>query len=120
LADVLRCQPRRRVAFLWTFYQPGLFGFAYMGWWAYIRTLHQDWKLDKPSEWETRGNFTLGLMQQFPLGLLPLPENFDRWMEEFGKEYARPGRFKKQGLMLGWVECGSNGWPERFTPAGGR
>src|ERR1043166_9238042 len=107
LAELLAVNPKRQAAFLWTFYQPGLFGFAYMGWWAYIRTLNKDWKLDEPREWELHGNFTLDLMRQFPCGLLPLPENFELWKEAFGETYSRPGRFEKQGLALGWVECGS-------------
>ena len=44
--------PIRRAAYLWTFYQPGLFGFAYMGWWAYLRICGHD---DVQLRWDIVG-----------------------------------------------------------------
>jgi hypothetical protein len=121
LSRVLDIQPPRRIAaYVWVFLCPGIGGFAFYGYWLYIRALGKDWWIDGRSwfrESEHGRNFTLDLMGQFPCGLLPIFENFDRWKEAFAKTYSRPGRFKKQGLVLGWVELGSNGWPVSFTPA---
>ena len=93
--------PRTRWAgFVWTFWTPGLWGFAYRGWWAYIRTIEGDTALN------FRGLDT-GLIQQamamFPCGILPVPQNLDLWMEAFAKEHSHPGRFKKQGLAPVWI-----------------
>lgn len=101
-----------RAAYLWTFYQPGLFGFAYMGWWAYIRTLNNSYKI---SPRDIGRPFALSVMSQFPCGVLPLPENFRQWAEAFGQTYSRPGRFEKQGLVLGWIHL-HRGDPEQFVP----
>jgi len=105
--------PVRRAAYLWTFYQPGLFGFAYMGWWAYLRILGQ--RDDHKLRWDIVGSedqLALRCMELFPCGVLPMRENFDLWKEEFGREYRRPGRFKDQGLVPIWVTLRSHGWPQ--------
>lgn len=101
-----------RAAYLWTFYQPGLFGFVYMGWWAYIRTLNDSYQI---SVRDIGCDFALSVMAQFPCGVIPIRENFRQWAEAFGGTYARPGRFKQQGLVLGWIHL-KRGYPERFRP----
>jgi hypothetical protein len=110
--------PVRHAAYVWVFYQPGLFGFAYMGWWLYIRALTYDWAFSFRSF--EAGLTTLDIMRQFPCGVLPLEQNFEQWKPAFAKAHWRPGRFPKQGLLPGWVECKyAGGWPQRFTPKEG-
>ncbi len=104
---------QKRAAYIWVFYQPGLFGFAYAGWHLYIRTLNNSWWIRHNHYDDT---LMLDIMRRFPCGIIPVRENFNQWKEAFAKTYSRPGRFKKQGLVLGWVEFASNGWPETFTP----
>ncbi len=61
----------RRAGFVWTFWTPGLGGFAFRGWWAYIRTLDGDTALN------FRGLETELISQamcMFPCGVLPVPE----------------------------------------------
>lgn len=106
--------PVRRAAYLWTFYQPGLFGFASMGWWAYLRILGQ--RDDHKLRWEDfvgdEDQLALHCMQLFPCGVFPARENFDLWKEAFGSQYRRPGRFKYQGLAPIWVTLHSHGFPK--------
>ena len=100
LKSVLSTQPLRRAGFVWTFWTPGLAGFAFRGWWAYLRTLEGDTALN------FRGMQTeliSKVMGMFPCGILPSVENLDLWMEAFATEHSHPGRFKKQGLALVWV-----------------
>lgn len=103
----------RHAAYLWTFYQPGLFGFAYMGWWAYLWTIKDSWQLSVRDCLSIP--LALQVMRQLPCGVLPIPENFEQWKEAFGKTYCRPGRFKRQGLVPGWVECDSFHRPLRWN-----
>ena len=105
--------PVRRAAYLWTFYQPGLFGFAYMGWWAYLRICGQ--RDDHQLRLDIVGSedqLVLRCMELFPCGILPILDNFDLWKEAFGSQYRRPGRFAKQGLVPIWVILRSHGWPQ--------
>jgi hypothetical protein len=104
--------PVRRAGYLWTFYQPGLFGFAYAGWWAYLRTVEQE---DVQLRWDRLHDdevLALHCMELFPCGLFPIRDNFDLWKEEFGRIYCRPGRFKKQGLAPVWVTVNYRGFPQ--------
>ena len=102
LKTVLSTKEGRRAGYVWTFYQPGLFGFAYQGWWAYLRVLgHDDLKL-APDRYNS--SLLEQAMHMFPCGVIPCKENFDFWKVEFGKQYARPGRFKKQGIAPIWVD----------------
>jgi hypothetical protein len=107
--------PIRRAAFVWTFYQPGLFGFAYMGWWAYLRMIGER---DEQISWDRLGGGDLALqcMKLFPCGVLPFRENFRQWMEAFGREYSRPGRFILQGLAPIWLVQRST-WEYQIEPA---
>lgn len=98
LSRSLECNsPVRRAGFIWVFYVEGP---IYGGWHLYIRSLKKDWWLHETDE------IALEIMELFPCGLLPIPENFYRWKEAFGVTYARPGRFKKQALVPCWIECG--------------
>lgn len=105
----------RHAAFVWVFYQPGLFGFAYMGWWLYLRTLHHDWKFDL--RLARQGLSALDIMRRFPCGVLPMEENFEAWKTAFATQNSRPGRFRKQGLLPVWVTCNfEGGWPQVIQP----
>ena len=95
-------EPRtqRHAAYIWVFYQPGLFGFAYMGWWLYIRTVNESYAVDFRG---LNSDLALKIMRLVPCGILPAIENFEQWKEAFATEYHRPGRFKQQGLLAGWA-----------------
>lgn len=109
--------PVRHAAYAWVFYQPGLFGFAFMGYWLAIRTLHHTWTFSFRGTELAGGLKTVDIMRMFPCGILPLSENFEKWKELFVKRHSRPGRFRKQGMIMGWVECEYEGrWPIKFTP----
>ena len=111
--EATRC-PVRHAAYVWVFYQPGIFGFAFMGWWLYVRTATQSWGFSFRSF--ENGITTLDIMRQFPCGVLPATENFEQWKMAFAKEHWRPGRFKKQGLLPVWIESDyEGGWPQKIT-----
>lgn len=116
LEKVLRHDgPVRHAAYVWVFYQPGLLGFAYQGYWLSIWTLRHTWTFRFRLDEMVSGLSTIDVMRMFPCGYLPLIENFEYWKEAFVRKYLRPGRFKKQGLVMGWVECDyEGGWPQRF------
>jgi hypothetical protein len=104
--------PCRRAAYLWTFYQPGLFGFAYAGWWVYLRIIGME---DVQLRWDIIGGQDVLLqqcMETFPCGVFPVRENFDLWKEAFGSQYRHPGRFKNQGLAQVWVILRAHGFPQ--------
>ena len=101
LEQLLAIPRTRRAGFVWTFWTPGLGGFAYRGWWAYLRTLDGDEPLNFRGLNETLIRQAMGI---FPCGVLPFPENLNQWMEAFATEHNRPGRFKKQGLAPVWIE----------------
>lgn len=104
----------RQAAYIWVFYQPGLFGFAYQGYWLAIRTLNHTWTFNFRDH--MNGLQPIDIMKMIPCGVLPLEENFEKWKEAFVKKYCRPGRFKRQGMIPGWVECEADGlWPDKFT-----
>jgi hypothetical protein len=107
----------RHAAYVWVFYQPGLFGFAYQGYWLAIRTLKHCWTFEFRHEPTGDRVKTIDVMAMFPCGCLPLVENFEKWKERFVKRYRRPGRFSKQGLVAVWIECDyEGGWPVRIEP----
>lgn len=97
LATVLRIDgPVRRAAFVWTFFVPGV---IYGGWHLYLRTVTDSW-------WIRASNgIALEIMRTFPCGLLPIPENFYRWKQAFAGAFPRPGKFSRQGMLAGWIEC---------------
>lgn len=113
----LNPSPVRHAAYVWVFYQPGLFGFAFAGYWLAIRTLRQDWTFSFRHAEYGNGLKTTDMMAMFPLGFLPIKENFEPWKKAFVKRYSHPGRFPKQGLVKGWVTCDyDGGWPTSFKP----
>ena len=95
--------PVKRAGYIWIFYQPGLFGFVYKGWWAYLRRLGVEGYQLRFGRFDRDDTLLLSIMEHYPCGVLPAPENFELWKEAFGNTYARPGRFAQQGLMPVWV-----------------
>jgi hypothetical protein len=97
LQDIQRSfEPVHQAAFIWVFFVPGA---IYGGWHLYVWTLKHSWWLKRPE------GVALDIMRAFPAGVLPAPENFYQWKAAFAKQYSRPGRFKKQGLIPVWIEC---------------
>lgn len=100
--------PVRHAAYVWTFKVE--VDIPYGGWHLYIWTLKHSWLL----RW--KDELARDLMQRFPCGLFPIEQNFYRWKEAFAREHWRPGRFRQQGLVIGWIDCDyEGGWPTRFT-----
>jgi hypothetical protein len=88
--------PVRRAAYVWTFFNPH---FPYSGWHLYLRTIEDSWWI------RTCDSLAINIMQMFPCGLLPIPDNFYAWKEAFAKDHARPSsRRTKQGMVFGWVD----------------
>ena len=86
--------PVIKPCFVWVFYNNG---FPYGGWWLYVRTLKNDWQIDRHGT-----NLKLPIMKLFPCGVLPIAENFWQWAEAFAAEYHYPTRKRpdKNGLAL--------------------
>ena len=97
--------PVRRAGFVWVFYTPGLGGGLMRGWWTYLRTLDGNQALD----FRTHDYSLLEIaMKTFPCGVLPTLDNQGLWKEAFARQFARPGRFRKQGLAPVWIHL--DGW----------
>jgi hypothetical protein len=100
--------PVRHAAYVWTFKVE--VDIPYGGWHLYIWALQHSWWL----HWENE--LAQDIMRRFPCGLLPIKENFYEWKKAFAREHRRPGRFRQQGLLIGWIDCDyEGGWPQRFT-----
>lgn len=90
-------------AFIWVFYNdPKIFPF-YTGWYIYLKTTDNDYAL----------NFTKGIgtgykgeemihriMHRYPCGVIPVPENFERWADAFEKTYHRESKKKIRNALL--------------------
>ena len=100
--------PVRRAGFIWVFYTPGIGGNSRRvglmgGWWTYLRTLDGDNALD----FRTHDYRLLEIaMKLFPCGVFPVVDNAELWKKAFARQFARPGRFKRQGLAPVWVTYG--------------
>ena len=90
---------------VWAFFIPGwLFG----GWWCYLRTHKRQISGSGP-----KGNvhedsrLALELMREIPLGVFPMPENFEAWMVELARQHPRRKTKRdprKAGLISGWTD----------------
>jgi hypothetical protein len=110
---------RRCPCMLWTFFVPGE---IYGGWHLYLRTLHNSaWIRPRFSPGESDGELALKLMEDFPCGFLPIPQNFYHWKEAFARTY--PFKYKRggkpQGILFGWTDLRyTKDYPRNFIPAG--
>lgn len=43
------------------------------------------------------------VMNAFPVGLLPMEENFDAWMKEFVRTYPWPEKRRREGKAFAWA-----------------
>lgn len=101
----------RRAIYVWVFYCPGAFGFAYRGWWTYL--VGRDWDSGK---YLSRDEATIRqLMEMFPMGeptLFGATLSHWDWMPLFARRYCcrKPnGRLRRhggrvQGKALLWAE----------------
>ena len=76
---------------IWVFKNPQLFPFG--GWWCYIKT-YKDYAVNfrnPDSEILMRK-----IMEVYPLGFLPMPEQFYEWMIKFEKKYHCYSKYRKK------------------------
>lgn len=104
--------PRFVPAYAWTFYNSG---WIYMGWHCYVVTRTEQIAV-------TFRGLNTGLaesiMRAVPLGMFPVVENFERWMESLAKQRPRrkPKRDRRRaGSVVGWLEYNSIGNPTGFS-----
>jgi len=88
-------------AYVWAFYNRQLF--PYHGWYCYVVTRHFQVAVNFQG---FDAELATSLMEAIPMGLFPMPENFDGWMKELARRYPRrhPHDPRKAGSVVGWLE----------------
>jgi len=94
--------PEIRALYVWVFWCPGLFGFAYRGWWTYLigRGISYGRYLSRDKDLVDR------IMELFPSEHSLFGKgDFDEWMQWFVKHHQR-GKWcgKPQGKAPVWAE----------------
>lgn len=95
-------EPVVRPCFIWVFFVEG---FAYHGWWLYVKTLKKDWQIGgvsgRTNDGRTNG-MAVKIMEMFPCGVEPVMENFTAWKMAFAEAYHYPTRKRpeKQGMVI--------------------
>lgn len=94
-------------AFIWVFRNEH---FPFSGWYIYIKTLKKDFAISFRRDGEYNEEAILKAMQMYPQGILPMPENFTIWCENFSKSFPTKsfGGRKKQGLAICKAEIRNN------------
>lgn len=113
LARKRRVEPPRIVpAYVWTFRVPGTF---YAGWWCWLVTRRERFG----AMWTDRGKWAKprlaeSIVRAYPMGLLPMPENFERWMKLLAETRPRrhPHDPRPAGSLVGWYD---GRWSGRFA-----
>lgn len=96
MAEILKYpEPSIVPCYVWTFLVPGWFK---AGWYCYIVTRKEDFCIREDSR------LAMNLMEEIHLGILPMQENFKRWMIELSRHYPRkhPHDPRKAGSIVGW------------------
>ena len=106
----------RRPLYVWVFHCPGIFGFAYFGWWCYLIGRGIKSQVDKRDDRNHPSRLRDELRALFPFGERTLygdwSISFDTWMERFARAYCcrhQDGRPRKhagriQGKAFVWAE----------------
>ena len=97
-------KPAVQPCYVWTFFNRQ--DIPFHGWYCYVVTRHGDTAV--------HGKYGLGevtlaesIMAAIPLGMLPLADNFDSWMEAFARRHPRrklKGDPRKAGALHGWLK----------------
>ena len=100
---------RRKPLYVWVFWCPGAFGFAFKGWWTYLIGLKGEYH-GGGHKGEVRGDLFNQIKKMFPVVDPILFDTDDwkedeRWMEAFVRRYQR-GKWggKPQGKAPVWAE----------------
>jgi len=109
-------QIERRCLYVWVFWCPGFFGFAFQGWWTYLVGLGREYR-GGGHKGELTGDLLRQAMEMFPVDnprpLLPLDHR--EWMPLFARKYQRgKPQGKPQGKAAVWAEF-KNGRVQKFT-----
>ena len=104
-------EPLIAPCYLWTFFNSG---FIYYGWYCYVVTLHDEIAVNFRGFNE---HLARSIMEAVPVGMLPVTENFERWMKKFAKTHPRkhPRDRRRAGSVVGWLTTSEYGTAERFT-----
>lgn len=100
---------RRIPVVVWVFYNDPKICPFYSGWYTYIRGRDRkyfggdEWAVNfRNNEWDQERLARL-VMSTFPLGFLPMWENFKDWEREFVSAYPCDGKPRAEGKAFGWA-----------------
>ncbi len=97
----LNDEPMVCPCYVWTFFNRQMI--PYYGWYCYVVSRHFSIAVNFRGYNE---KLATSIMTAVPLGILPLKENFYKWMEAFAKAYPRAKHrfdFRKAGSRVGWI-----------------
>ena len=89
-------------AYVWTFFNSQ--AIPYHGWYCYVVTRYERVAVNFRG-FET--SLARSIMLAIPLGMLPLVENFEAWMEELSRQHPRQKLRtdrRKAGSAVGWYD----------------
>lgn len=87
--------------YVWAFFNRQ--DIPYHGWYCYVEARGFDIAVNFRG---FEGELAESIMRAMPLGLLPMKENFYKWMERFARECPRarhPKDRRKAGTKVGWL-----------------
>lgn len=93
-------EPRTVPCYVWTFFNRQ--SIPYHGWYCYVVTRAKEVAVNFRGFNEP---LALSILREIPLGMLPLGDNFEAWMEKFAKTFPRTHRVdtRKAGTHPGWL-----------------
>ncbi len=95
------CRPTVLPCYVWAFFNRQ--DIPYHGWYCYVVTRQFEIAVNFRG---FRSELALSIMSAIPLGLFPMEENFEAWMEAFAKKHPRPKTKndpRKAGTCVGWL-----------------
>jgi hypothetical protein len=99
LKSLIRCELTIKPCYLWAFYNDT---FPYGGWWLYVKCCKIDFAINFKNEIDFP-KLAAKIISCYPLGFLPMKENFYAWIRVFEKSFHKDcNKREKNAVAPAW------------------
>lgn len=95
LENLRRCELTIKPCYIWAFYNKTFF---FRGWWLYVKSNKIDFAINFRNDVDFP-KLIAQIIECYPLGFLPMKENFYKWIQVFEKTFHKDCKIRERNAI---------------------